>query len=52
VNVSKSGYSFTLFWDWVPVRVGRAVIGFGFFNVDSPFVGSQVLVGNVLERAP
>jgi hypothetical protein len=52
LDVSKAGDSFTADFDWVALRVGRAVIGFYFYDADSPFVGAASLVENVLKRAP
>ena len=51
-NVAKAGDSWTVFEDWVAVRVDRAVIGFSFYDADFQFIGTESLVGSVLERAP
>jgi hypothetical protein len=50
LNVSKAGETFTAFFDWVALRVGRAVIGFDFYDVDTQFVGAAPRVANVLKR--
>lgn len=53
IGLRNPGDSWTAVYDFVVVRLpGRAVITFVFYDADYSFIGSERLVGKVLDRAP